>query len=211
MYCSYCGCKLDSTAKKCPSCGNDARSEYCGGFWGLVGEKEPQKPELAAEKKNMEETQIMSVDSRSEVKSSDMEKAFPENGIEEVEKKRKISQKLVIGILLVSVLVCVIQTARLTISNRKLTDIQEEKEIISQEYGEMAEEKEEAEKKCAELLVEKENAEKKYGEMVEEKTEVEKQNDKLESENKELKAFNLEEANKGFGFLKPVLPIQGVE
>lgn len=197
MYCSYCGCKLDSTAKKCPSCGNDARSEYCGGFWGLVGEKEPQKPEPAAEKKNVEETQIMPADSTNEEKSVDMEKAISDNCIVRVEKKKRTSQKIVTGILLVSVLLCIIQTVRLTVSNRKISDMREKNETISQEYEKMLMEKEEVEKKCSELVAEK--------------TEVEKQNNNLESENKELKAFNLEEANKGFGFLKSVLPIQGVE
>ena len=181
MYCSYCGCKLDSAAKKCPSCGNDARSEYCGGFWGLVGEKEQQKPEPVEEKKDAQENQIMPVDSESKEKSNDMKKALPDNGMLKVEKKKQIRQKIVTGILLVSILLCIIQTVRLTALNRKFSDMQDENEMISQENGE--------------LMIEKEEAEKKNG--------------NLESENKALKALNFEEANKGF--LKSVLQIQGVE
>lgn len=197
MYCSYCGCKLNSTAKKCPSCGNDARSEYCGGFWGLVGEKEQQKSEPVVEKKNAEETQSMPVDSKNEEKNTGMKK------------RKRTSQKIVIGILLVSVLLCIIQTVRLTVSNGKLSDMLDENQMISQENGELMIEKEEAEKKCDELLAEKEEAEKKCSELVEEKTEVEKQNGSLESENKKLKAFNFKETNNGF--LKSRLQIQGVE
>ena len=183
MYCSYCGCKLDSTAKKCPSCGNAVRSEYCGGFWGLVGEKEQQKSEPVVEKKNAEETQSMPVGSKNEEKSAGMKK------------KKRTSRKIVIGILLVSVLLCIIQTVRLTVSNGKLSDMLDENQMISQENGELMIEKEEAEKKCEELLAEKEEAE--------------KQNGSLESENKKLKAFNFKETNNGF--LKSRLQIQGVE
>lgn len=44
MFCKKCGRKIRSGEKKCPSCGTSSnQAEYCGGFWGLVGE-EPKQP-----------------------------------------------------------------------------------------------------------------------------------------------------------------------
>ena len=42
MYCKKCGCKVTEKEKKCPNCGRSVEIEYCGGFWGLVGEEKKQ-------------------------------------------------------------------------------------------------------------------------------------------------------------------------
>ena len=43
MYCDNCGYKLKKTDTVCPKCGNTVENaEYCGGFWGLVGEEIPE-------------------------------------------------------------------------------------------------------------------------------------------------------------------------
>ena len=45
MFCNKCGQKLATKAKVCSNCGAPSkRAEYCGGFWGLVGEKPPVAP-----------------------------------------------------------------------------------------------------------------------------------------------------------------------
>ena len=44
MYCRKCGYKIQKRNGRCPQCGEPVETaEYCGGFWGLVGEekKEP--------------------------------------------------------------------------------------------------------------------------------------------------------------------------
>lgn len=41
MYCQKCGCKINMEERRCSDCGTDVKgNEYCGGFWGLVGEEE---------------------------------------------------------------------------------------------------------------------------------------------------------------------------
>jgi Sec-independent protein translocase protein TatA/RNA polymerase subunit RPABC4/transcription elongation factor Spt4 len=55
MYCKKCGCRLSSSAKVCPECGCEATTEYCGGFWGIVGENSkvpaPHERDAAPQKK----------------------------------------------------------------------------------------------------------------------------------------------------------------
>ena len=50
MYCQKCGCKIKKNDKKCPNCGKKVELEYCGGFWGLVGEEIEQSPKREIEK-----------------------------------------------------------------------------------------------------------------------------------------------------------------
>ncbi|MGM9617993.1 hypothetical protein [Butyricicoccus sp.] len=41
MYCNQCGCQLPADAKYCQNCHAPAEAAaYCGGFWGLVGQKQ---------------------------------------------------------------------------------------------------------------------------------------------------------------------------
>lgn len=52
MYCNQCGCQLPADAKYCKNCHAPAETAaYCGGFWGLVGQKQApaatQKPSAA--------------------------------------------------------------------------------------------------------------------------------------------------------------------
>ena len=41
MYCNQCGCQLPADAAYCKNCHAPAEAAaYCGGFWGLVGQKQ---------------------------------------------------------------------------------------------------------------------------------------------------------------------------
>ena len=57
MFCGKCGAKISPENSRCESCGAPAEyAEYCGGFWGLVGQTPPTKttasvPDEAASKK----------------------------------------------------------------------------------------------------------------------------------------------------------------
>lgn len=38
MYCKKCGIRIKEGQEKCPECGTEQdKPEYCGGFWGLIG------------------------------------------------------------------------------------------------------------------------------------------------------------------------------
>lgn len=52
MYCQKCGCRIHPKEEKCPNCGSDAKPEYCGGFWGLVGVENEQKQQKPPVQKN---------------------------------------------------------------------------------------------------------------------------------------------------------------
>lgn len=43
MYCSKCGCKIHAGENVCSNCRTALKDiEYCGGFWGLVGQNIPE-------------------------------------------------------------------------------------------------------------------------------------------------------------------------
>ena len=44
MFCNKCGAKISPGANRCEFCGTPAEfAEYCGGFWGLVGQTSPSR------------------------------------------------------------------------------------------------------------------------------------------------------------------------
>lgn len=43
MFCLKCGAKVPQGMKQCLKCGAPIEDEYCGGFWGLVGENRTEK------------------------------------------------------------------------------------------------------------------------------------------------------------------------
>ena len=58
MFCSKCGSRLDGDAATCRQCGAAAdAAEYCGGFWGLVGEKNAPGKTSAPKTRNEEKTE----------------------------------------------------------------------------------------------------------------------------------------------------------
>lgn len=145
MYCSYCGCKLDGNAKKCPACGNDAKAEYCGGFWGLVGETRQQVHNQTLEISNKEEKTVPLKSKTDEVSTNlAKEKVALEKKIEKLKKKEKnnqLKQKIFIGLIVFVLLICTIQTIRLAFSNKKIAKLQNENETISRKYDDLLQDK----------------------------------------------------------------------
>lgn len=127
MYCQKCGCRVKRTDEKCPNCGSVVSLEYCGGFWGLVGE-EP-KSRSNSVKRNLQQE-----DMGKRLFQAEEEKTEAEQKQNEAEKekekyrhllmeKRKVNEKnrkvlkiltAALGVLLI---VCVLESAFLLYKN----------------------------------------------------------------------------------------------
>ena len=57
MYCKKCGIRIKEGQEKCPECGTEQdKPEYCGGFWGLVGDRREDEASRQIQKQPEEET-----------------------------------------------------------------------------------------------------------------------------------------------------------
>lgn len=57
MYCKKCGIRIKEGQEKCPECGTEQdKPEYCGGFWGLVGDQREDEASRQIQKQPEEET-----------------------------------------------------------------------------------------------------------------------------------------------------------
>ncbi len=99
MYCQKCGCKISKNDKKCPNCGKKVELEYCGGFWGLVGEEREQSPKREIEKQK-EVTKEIPEEIPVEKKQSEItRKEVPkrrEKVVSEAEYKRAVAAKKIL-------------------------------------------------------------------------------------------------------------------
>ena len=99
MYCQKCGCKISKNDKKCPNCGKKVELEYCGGFWGLVGEEIEQSPKREIEKQK-EVTKEIPEEIPVEKKQSEItRKEVPkrrEKVVSEAEYKRAVAAKKIL-------------------------------------------------------------------------------------------------------------------
>ena len=163
MYCSFCGCKLDATAQRCPSCGQNARVEFCGGFWGLVGEQKKQEV-MSVEK----ETEIKKIKSTSDVKRTEEHVADikPEENrrrerARQRKKRQQIKRKIIAGIIGVLFVMCAIQTVRLSSEHKKYIEVQNNYSEIKGEYENLQGELKSVSEEKQELMNEKEESEEK--------------------------------------------------
>ncbi|MGN1165611.1 MAG: hypothetical protein ACI4S2_04190 [Lachnospiraceae bacterium] len=149
MYCKKCGCKINAGEKKCSDCGMEVTGiEYSGGFWGLVGEEEKSITDFRAEQSEVTSQEISNTE---EVKESKLhiverrtkEKA-PERTYEELvatikrdsklKKKYKLLLKLVVCMAIMLLVICLVQSVRVSMVSKKYKGIQAKYGILDQEY-----------------------------------------------------------------------------
>lgn len=135
MYCKKCGCKIKSEEKYCSDCGAEVGNiEYCGGFWGLVGE----------EKEKIDIPDIKPVEPEKIIEEN-KKAALKEHPVSKRKNKRK-NRMMYVGIALL--IICVIQTIRVSSISRKYEFQKMRYNNLKQNYDE--------------LIIEKENIKKEY-------------------------------------------------
>ena len=95
MYCQKCGCKINKNDKKCLNCGKKVELEYCGGFWGLVGEEIDQSPKREIEKQKEVTKEISEEKKQSEITREEVPKRR-EKVVSEAEYKRAVAAKKIL-------------------------------------------------------------------------------------------------------------------
>ncbi len=106
MYCMKCGCKIVPKSMKCSNCGADStRVEYCGGFWGLVGSSKIVNDEIQYDK----EMQTFEVPKEKRGQKTENELL---SKIKENSKKQKLIISFLLGVVIIMLAVCIVQTFR---------------------------------------------------------------------------------------------------
>lgn len=123
MYCKKCGCKIKSGQRCCSDCGIETSNiEYCGGFWGLVGEDNKKE-------------HVPIIEEIHPQKNQDNEK----QDILVVKEKYKKGQnrkkrKLLNYVIFVLLTICVIQTVRISVVSHKYEKQQVRYRLLSEKY-----------------------------------------------------------------------------
>ena len=136
MYCQKCGCKVAEKEKKCPNCGRSVEIEYCGGFWGLVGEEKKQSEVCQNKNTDTIPSEIIVKQEKHEERDTVTEKEYKKILISKklLNKKYKKLKKrsgICIGILIIAVILQ--SVSMVTIINEK-TDIETKYESLSNNY-----------------------------------------------------------------------------
>lgn len=157
MYCSKCGCKVESSQKNCPNCGALADGiEYCGGFWGLVGE-EPKKqviPELV---------------SQDNVKINNSGKVQ----IEKLKRKYKSQRTVLLAVIIIFLVVSAVQTVRLIFAEKNYEKFEIQYQELQEDYNEVTQENEQVNEQYQELQED-------YNEIVQERKVLNEQIEEME-------------------------------
>lgn len=137
MFCKKCGMRCDSSLETCANCGHPiGGDEYCGGFWGLVGEKP-----IAAVRKT-DEVVKANVTAGSSIKA----------------KKQKMNSVFFVGSI-VLLGIAVIEAGFLVKNAKQLKEETVKYEELNEKYTVLLEEQEQLNKMMEELLTEDENSE----------------------------------------------------
>lgn len=142
MYCVKCGCKINPGEKRCPDCGLEVtETEYCGGFWGLVGEEENKMTALQSNREHKKERteQIKETDTKAVKTAEDkttekLNMELQERRKKELRLKRAYKERmqLLSGILIAVLLICLIQTVRVSLTSGKYKKLQAEYDILTE-------------------------------------------------------------------------------
>ncbi len=165
MYCKNCGCKINTGEKRCSDCGTDIKEiEYCGGFWGLVGEEEKVKTLISIEEKPKEVLERNTIKKREILENRVVQrttekresKKLNEELINSIMIKNKTIRRyknlkiFLVGVVLILVTVCLLQSVQISQVSKqceKLYTIYEGLILEHQEfYGHYGELKEQLEK-----------------------------------------------------------------
>lgn len=152
MYCKNCGCKINIGEKRCSDCGNDIKGvEYCGGFWGLVGEEKKVKTLNPIEEKPKEEPEKKKVEKVKTFEKYIVQRKIAEGESEKLNeelmntimKKNKIITKykiwkiFLIGVVLILMTGCLLQAVQISQVSKQCDELYQIYEGLSLEYQEL--------------------------------------------------------------------------
>ena len=152
MYCKNCGCKISTEEKRCSDCGIDIKEiEYCGGFWGLVGEEGKVKTLTSIEEKSKEVLEKNTAEKRKplenyvvhrKIESRENEKVSEElNNTIRVKNKtirRDKSLKIfLVGVVLIFMTVCLLQSIQISKVLKQCNKLHMLYEDMTLEYQEL--------------------------------------------------------------------------
>ena len=136
MYCQKCGCKVTEKEKKCPNCGRNVEIEYCGGFWGLVGEEKKQSEISQNKNTDPVSSEITIKKEKQEEMDTVTEKEYKKiltakKVLNKRYKKLKKRSGICIGILVIALILQ--SVSMVTVINEK-ADIETKYETLSDDY-----------------------------------------------------------------------------
>ena len=146
MYCSKCGRKLNKNDGICPECGIEAAEEYCGGFWGLVGnDANPvvQRPKQQVSPAAGDITALMKAEPE-KAKDADPEVERAMRAAEKWENKYLLSRKFFCVVIAAILLFSLIQTINVSVKKSKIHKLESET-ITQEQFDTLQAEKEELE------------------------------------------------------------------
>ena len=120
MYCENCGRRVDFDDKKCPDCGIEIEEiEYCGGFWGLIGEKK-HETEQKTIKSVENEVEIERTQEKSSVSMKEIDTKTSTKALKSKRENKKGNHSVAFVVAIIFLLsVCLIQTVRISSASRK--------------------------------------------------------------------------------------------
>lgn len=149
MYCGKCGCKIRNGEVKCSNCGADVTEiEYCGGFWGLVGEDEKKVvvPEIQGNRvvEQVVAPEIHRVEAEKivvpEIHRSETEKTVvpvKQDIVKKERKRHKRRMKVFLILIMVLFLACLAQMFRVSVMTKKYRVLRKDYEILYQKYQDL--------------------------------------------------------------------------
>lgn len=200
MYCNFCGCKLDSMTTKCPSCGQNAKAEFCGGFWGLVGEENKQEVSSVAKEPEIKKNKNASELKNTDFSTMDIKPVGSQHTkkIRQKKKRNQMKRKIIVGMLGVLFVICVIQTIRLSEEYKKYNNIQDKYAAVQKDLTDIQKQNKQLLKDQAEIE-EKQNRLRIYNRFLEAQNFVlkQKKSEAGDEYQNQQKSENTQELNEG--------------
>lgn len=120
MYCKKCGCRLNKGNSKCPDCGVKVTEiEYCGGFWGLVGERGKNDGQA-----DIDRSEKLMIPAKKESNTK-------------IKQKFVLKVRILIFLLIVTAIICLVQTIRVLEISKRYDKLGEKYEILYENYKEL--------------------------------------------------------------------------
>lgn len=149
MYCKKCGYKLMSGKRVCGNCGEPVDSaEYCGGFWGLVGEV----PSPIVEKEASDSTRFQKQENDTGKKGAGSQ--APESHTQRKQSSGKSKRKMFLAPLVICnvlLLAVIVQSVRMSSVSERLSEKKEEYDELQEKYHAVVEEYKDLSEQITEL------------------------------------------------------------
>lgn len=138
MYCKKCGCRINYGEQRCSDCGTEVGViEYCGGFWGLVGENNKKIEQFEKEKAENYRHSI-DVPNQNNVTGEPGTKSVRVSKNEiKIRNKYKKTVKMLLVIILLLLIIGMVQTIRFSVSARKYKQLQDDYNGLQQNYEQL--------------------------------------------------------------------------